>query len=121
MRAAAALGTGKPPRERNLPDRKSLAWKITPITREDFLPRVPPGRAGRSGVHRQRRAPGEAGQRRALYQLIEVLVQAQAFRGRHGVQVGLRLTELPQARLVSVQLTLGETLAHGDRAQHDRA
>lgn len=42
-------------------------------------------------VDGQGAAAGQAGQWRALYQLVEVLVQAQAVVGGNGVQVGLRL------------------------------
>src|ERR1700722_2556422 len=71
----------------------------------------------------ERAAAGQPGQRRALDQLIEVLVEAEAVDGPHRVQVGVRLAELPQvglaAEAVAVQ-TRGQALARGHGSQHDR-
>src|SRR6202034_4341555 len=44
-------------------------------------PFLSPARITRLGIHRQRGVSGEAGQRRAFYQLVEVLVEAQAVLG----------------------------------------
>ena len=64
---------------------------------------------------------GQAGERRALDQLVQVLVDAQAVLRRDGVQVGIGL--FPEARHAIVQAaveTLRQALTRGDGAQHDR-
>src|SRR5579875_3316797 len=106
------------------PDMTAAAVETAAHEGEAPRGRAPRGRSGwtdRSGVHGERGAVDQAGQRRALYQLVEVLVQAQAVLGGDGMQVGLRLAELPQAGFVPVQLALGEALAHGHGAEYHRA
>ena len=82
---------------------RPLAWSLSPAGKRACPPSLDGGHADSSAgggrvLHggAERRVVGQAGQRRPLDQLVQVLVDAQAVLRRDGVQVGIGL--FPQAR-----------------------